>query len=82
MGPQMEMWSPPGSVREHKVLSGDDLHGRTLIEVGLFETGKKFRFRCPSCGNEVVNDQRMEPACTGPSWTNDHPMQVMRLVAE
>lgn len=51
-----------------------------LIETGLFETGRGFKFLCPLCGRVERNDQRMEPMCTGPSWTNDHPPEVMLLV--
>lgn len=51
-----------------------------LIETGLFETGLGFTFLCPLCSNMVRNDQRMEPMCTGPSWTNDHAPEVMVLV--
>lgn len=54
---------------------------RPLVDTGIFETGQRFTFRCPVCGNTVTNDQRMEPACTGPSWTDDHPMEVMVLLS-
>lgn len=51
-----------------------------LIETGLFETGLGFNFVCPICGRIERNDQRMEPMCTGPSWTDDHAPEVMVLV--
>lgn len=37
----------------------------------------QFAFRCQMCGNQVVLDSEMEPMCTGPSWTDDHPPIVM-----
>jgi hypothetical protein len=52
---------------------------QALIDIGLFETGHKFRFRCLICGKVEVNDQRMEPVCTGPGWTDTHPHEVMQL---
>lgn len=39
-----------------------------------------FTFRCPMCGNTETLDTEMEPCCTGPSWTDDHPMVVMERV--
>lgn len=51
-----------------------------LIETGLFETGLGFTFVCALCGRRERNDQRMEPVCTGPSWTDDHPPEVMMLI--
>jgi hypothetical protein len=39
-----------------------------------------FTFVCPMCGKVVRNDQEMPPACTGPSWTDDHPLEPMVLV--
>ena len=63
---------------EEKAFEEEDL--RPLVEIGLFETGKKFTFQCPICLKVEVNDQRMEPACTGPSWTDDHPLELMVLV--
>lgn len=65
--------------RERKGLS-QEAGNTPLVEIGLFNTGALFVFRCPMCGNEEVNDQRMEPACTGPSWTDDHPLEPMILV--
>lgn len=59
----------------------EDPAARALIETGLFETGKKFVFRCPLCGNQVSNDQRLEPVCTGPDWRDSHAMEPMILVA-
>lgn len=59
---------------------GRDEEARVLVEIGLYETGKAFVYRCEMCGNVARNDQRMEPMCTGPSWTDDHPPEVMALV--
>lgn len=50
------------------------------VRTGVAETHHGFRFRCPMCGNEAVNDQEMAPACTGPSWTDDHAPEPMVLV--
>ena len=74
-------WLPPGSEaditqRERKAYRTDE-EGRVMVEVGLFETGTGFLFRCPICGNEARNDQRLSPLCTGPSWTDDHPHEPM-----
>jgi hypothetical protein len=66
--------------RERRAYAAND-GARTEIEVGIFETGARFVFRCFLCGRQEVNDQRMEPMCTGPSWTDDHPPEVMQLVA-
>lgn len=41
-----------------------------------------YHFRCPMCGNKVSNDSNMEPLCTGPSWTDDHPHELMELIEE
>ena len=39
-------------------------------------------FRCPVCGNTARNDATgLEPACTGPRWTDDHPLTVMVRVS-
>ncbi len=67
--------------RERRAYEGTDESAKAEIEVGIFETGRAFVYRCPMCGNQVRNDQRMEPMCTGPSWTDDHPPEVMILVA-
>lgn len=66
--------------RERRAYQADE-GARALIEIGLFETGKKFVFRCPLCGNQVTNDQRLEPVCTGPDWRDTHAMEPMILVA-
>lgn len=66
--------------RERRAYNADE-EAQALIETGLFETGSGFVFRCPLCGRQERNDQRMEPMCTGPSWTDDHPPEVMQLVA-
>lgn len=67
--------------RERRAYDSEDGgQAKALIETGLFETGSGFVFRCPLCGRQERNDQRMEPMCTGPSWTDDHPPEVMILV--
>lgn len=66
--------------RERRAYEADE-GARALIETGLFETGSGFVFRCPLCGRQERNDQRLEPMCTGPSWTDDHPPEIMQLVA-
>jgi len=73
-------WLPPGSnlplVSAERQAYRDEV-GRVLIETGLFETGTGFTFFCPICGRQERNDQRMEPMCTGPSWTDDHAPEIM-----
>jgi hypothetical protein len=59
--------------------SGEE--ARALIETGLFETGSPFVFRCPICGRQERNDQRLEPLCTGPTWLNEHVPEPMVLVS-
>jgi hypothetical protein len=67
--------------RERRAYGGEDEKPKALIETGLFETGSGFVYRCLLCGRQERNDQRMEPMCTGPSWTDDHPPEIMQLVA-
>ena len=68
--------------RERRAYESDDGgQAKALIETGLFETGAKFVFRCPLCGRQETNDQRLEPVCTGPDWRDTHPMEPMILVA-
>jgi len=79
-------WLPPGSetaitAAERKAYRTDEV-GRVLVETGLFETGTGFTFVCPVCGNRFRNDQRLEPMCTGPSFTDDHPPEIMVEVRE
>jgi hypothetical protein len=66
--------------RERRAYKADEV-AKAEIEVGIFETGSPFVYRCPLCGRQERNDQRMEPMCTGPSWTDDHPPEIMILVA-
>lgn len=63
--------------RERKAL-GEPEH-RPEVEIGIYQTGRKFRYRCPVCQKVEYNDQRMEPCCTGPDWTDIHDLTVMRL---
>jgi hypothetical protein len=74
--PNIEVVPVLGS--ERKAFRVDE-RDQALVEIGLFETGEKFRFRCPVCGKVEVNDQRMEPVCSGPGWTDTHPHEVMFL---
>jgi len=77
------IWLPSGSEakKEREALEADDGGvGKALVETGLLETGEKFTYVCPVCGNRVTNDQRMEPACTGASWRDEHPITPMRLI--
>jgi hypothetical protein len=79
------IWLPEGAAtphfvkRERRAYAADE-EAQTLIETGLFETGSGFVFRCPLCGRQERNDQRMEPMCTGPSWKDDHPPEIMQLI--
>lgn len=51
---------------------------QTEIHVGLAQYKKTvFSFYCEMCGKIESGDQEMEPMCTGPSWTDDHPPHVM-----
>jgi hypothetical protein len=75
------VWLPPGADvnfvnSERKAYRTDEV-GRVLVETGLFETGTGFTFVCAVCGRQERNDQRMEPMCTGPSWTDDHAPEIM-----
>lgn len=50
------------------------------VHIGLAHLRKTiFRYRCPECGHEVDNDQEMSPACTGPSWLDEHLIRPMQL---
>lgn len=55
----------------------EDPHAIASVRIGTYETGLKFKFICPECRHTVINDQEMEPMCTGPFWTDDHPPMVM-----
>lgn len=80
------IWLPDGVEspflvkRERRAYEASE-SAKAEIEVGVFETGAKFVFRCPLCGRQEVNDQRLEPLCTGPSWTDDHNPEPMQRVA-
>ena len=80
------IWLPPGVEdphlvkRERRAYQSSE-EAQALIETGLFETGSGFVFRCWVCGRQERNDQRMEPMCTGPSWEDVHPPEVMQLVS-
>ena len=54
----------------------DPIHA--LIHVGTAEYNQAFfEFECETCHHQVRSNQEMEPMCTGPSWTDDHPPEVM-----
>ena len=51
------------------------------IHVGTAHLKKAiFVFRCEMCGNTERSDTEMSPACTGPDWTDAHPMEPMTFV--
>lgn len=57
---------------------GDPL--RTEVEVGTALYRKAiFVFKCGFCGRIERSDKEMEPMCTGPGWTDEHPPAVMVL---
>jgi hypothetical protein len=63
-------------VRLQQNIDPADLETLTLqpIKDGVLE------YECPMCGNRARSDLAgLEPCCTGPSWTNDHPMEIMLL---
>jgi hypothetical protein len=41
-----------------------------------------FLHRCLLCGREERSDDKYGPACTGPSWTDEHPMEPMAFVGK
>lgn len=48
------------------------------VEVGLAKYRHTlFHFRCPICGREEHSDMEMPPACTGPRWVDEHPLEPM-----
>ena len=51
---------------------------RAMVIVGLEPHRRAiFHFICPICGNTAKNDQGMSPACTGPSWLDEHALEPM-----
>jgi hypothetical protein len=81
----------PSEVAKWERLGGVDLsrlEPEELVDavdelgLGVYHTGNLFRFRCPVCGNVATNDQLMEPMCTGPRWTDDHPPEVMNYIQD
>lgn len=85
--PAEELQLAEERIRRFQKLGGVDLSRadpedplRTFVEAGTAEYKKTvFVFKCEMCGNVVRADQDMEPMCTGPSWTDDHPPVVMTL---
>jgi hypothetical protein len=79
-------------IRRFERLGGVDLSGLSrdekapiLAEVrtGLFELRRAiFTYKCPMCANVLRSPQEMEPLCSGPSWTDDHPLEIMERVPE
>jgi hypothetical protein len=66
----------PPSRRELRAVREEEL--RPLVEIGLFHTGTKFRYRCPVCRKIEANDQRLELVCTGPHPSlHEHPPEPM-----
>jgi hypothetical protein len=61
-------------------LEGDDRAAAFAeVQIGLAHLKHEtFLYVCPTCGNKYENDQEMEPVCTGPFWTHDHPLELMR----
>jgi len=48
------------------------------VQVGTAEYKKAvFTFRCEMCGRVERSDMEMPPACTGPDWTDVHPLEPM-----
>lgn len=39
-------------------------------------------FICGICGRRERADDAYAPACTGPGWTDEHPMEPMRLISK
>lgn len=56
---------------------------RSEVITGLAHYKKKiFTYFCPLCGRIERLDQEMEPACTGPGWTDEHALEPMILQHE
>ncbi len=67
----------PGWVRLPASIDPEDFETLTLqpVQDGVLE------YECVVCGNRARSDLAgLEPCCTGPTWRNDHPMEIMRLV--
>jgi hypothetical protein len=71
-------------IRRFERLGGIDLSPdspeKHAVLTGVAEEKVGFTFVCPVCGRRERNNQEMSPACTGPSWTDDHPMEPMMRV--
>ncbi len=84
MSPASELRLPtgviiPAWVRLPERVDPQDLETLTLQPVN----DGVLTYRCPVCGNRERSDiAGLEPCCTGPSWTDDHPMEVMKLVTD
>jgi hypothetical protein len=67
----------PGWVRLPVNVHPEDLETLTLQPVKQ----NVLEYRCPVCGNRERSDiAGLEPCCTGPGVTDDHPMEVMVLL--
>ena len=64
-------------------LDPDDIGLRHRVWAGTEPLKKtRFTFRCTLCGRIERLETEMEPVCTGPLWTDDHPMAVMVRVLD
>lgn len=81
----------PREVERWKALGGIDLSAiedpeerfvtASHLRVGVHQMGTGFTFKCPMCGTTMLNDQMMQPLCTGPHPSLDeHPPTVMEYV--
>lgn len=51
------------------------------IHVGTAHYKKAiFQFRCPICNRHERSDTEMPPACTGPTWKDEHPLEPMEPI--
>lgn len=65
----------PGWIRLPEV-DPEDLEGLTLRVL----KENVLTYQCPTCGNQERSDiAGLEPCCTGPTWRDEHPMEVMEL---
>lgn len=79
---EIDKWRTRGGVDLTRREPGEERHHAAVeLRVGVMEEPKViYTFRCPLCGRVERNNQAMSPCCTGPSWTDDHPLEAMDLV--
>lgn len=78
---ELQKWKARGGIDLSRIEDPEEKFAvASEIRAGVHETGHKFLYECPLCGNRFANDQEMEPMCTGPSWTDDHEPTVMRYI--